>query len=60
MVIVALFRAGGAGTSVPKPLKAKVRVMAIVPLDIHSGTGSDVHFDRLGIDYRHIDKYIQL
>jgi hypothetical protein len=37
-----------------------VRVMAIVPLNIHSRTGGDVYLDRLGIDYGHINKYIQL
>ena len=60
MMIVALFRAGGARTGVAQPLKAKVRVMAIVPLNVHASAGGDVHFDRLGIDYGHIDKYIQL
>ena len=59
MVIVALFRAGGARACVAQPLKAKVRLMAVVPLNVHSGTGGDVYFDRLGIDYGHIDKYIQ-
>jgi hypothetical protein len=59
MVIVALFRAGGAGACVAQPLEAEVRVMAVVPLDVHSGTCSDIDFDRLGIDYGHIDKYIQ-
>lgn len=58
MMIVALFRAGGAGAGVAQPLKAKVRAMAVVPLDIHSGTGGDVDFDGLGIDHGHIDKYI--
>ena len=58
VVIVSLFRAGGAGTCVAQPLKAKVRVMAVVPLNVHSRTGGDVHFDRLGIDYGHRDKYM--
>jgi len=59
MVIVALFRAGGAGTRVAQPLETKVRPMAVVPLDIHSRTRGDVDFDGLGINYGHIDKYIQ-
>ncbi len=59
MVVVALFRAGGAGAGVAQPLEAKVRVMAVVPLDVHAGTGGDVDFDGLGVDYGHIDKYIQ-
>jgi hypothetical protein len=60
MMIVALLRAGGAGASVAEPLKAKVRAMAIVPLNVHPCTSGDVYFDGLGIDYGHIDKYIQL
>ena len=60
MVIVALFRAGGAGTGVAQPLETKMRAMAVVPLNVHSCSGGDVHFDGLGIDYGHIDKYIQL
>lgn len=59
MMIVALFRAGGARAGVAQPLKAKVRAMAVVPLNIHARTGGDVHFDRLGIHYGHIDEYIQ-
>jgi hypothetical protein len=58
VVIVTLFRAGGAGTGVAQPLKAKMRAMAVVPLNVHSCTGGDVHFDRLGIDYGHMDKYM--
>ncbi len=59
MVIVALFRAGGAGAGVAQPLEGKVGAMAVVPLDVHSGTGGDVYFDRFGIDHGHMDKYIQ-
>jgi len=29
--------------------------MAVVPLDVHSGTGGDVDFDGLGINHGHID-----
>jgi hypothetical protein len=36
-----------------------VGAMAVVPLDIYSGAGGDVNFDRLGIDHGHTDKYIQ-
>ncbi len=54
MVIVALFRAGGTGACVAKPLEAKMGVMAVVPLDIHSSTGGDVDFDRLGVNYGHM------
>lgn len=58
MVIVALFRAGGAGACVTQPLEGKVRAMAVVPLDVHSGTGGDVDFDGFGIDDGHRDQYI--
>jgi len=56
-MIVALFRAGGARAGVAQPLETKVGAMAVVPLDVHSGTGSDVHFDGLGIDHGHVNKY---
>lgn len=57
VVVVALFRTCSAGAGVAQPLKAKVRMMAVVPLDIHAGTGGDVDFDRLGVDYGHMHKY---
>lgn len=60
MMIVALFRAGGAGAGVAQPLEGEVGAMAVVPLDVHSCTGSDVDFDGLGIDHGHTNKYIQL
>lgn len=59
MVIVPFFCAGGAGAGVAQPLKAKVCAMAVVPLDVHTRTGGDVHFDRLGINDGHMNKYIQ-
>jgi hypothetical protein len=33
--------------------------MAVVPLNVHARTGGGVYFDRLGIHYGHMDKYIQ-
>src|SRR6476620_10259936 len=59
MVIVAFFRAGGARTCVTQPLEAKMGLMAVVPLDVHSSTGGNVDFDRLGVNYGHTDQYIQ-
>jgi hypothetical protein len=53
MVVGALFVACGAGACVAQPLKAKVRVMAVIPLDVHSRTRGDVDFDGFGIDHGH-------
>lgn len=50
IVIVALFGAGGAGTGVAQPLKAVMRVVAVVPVDVHAGSGGDVDFDGFGVD----------
>jgi len=60
MVGVALFRAGGAGACVAQPLEGEVRVVAVVPLDVHSCAGGDVDFDGFGVNYGHRNKYIQL
>lgn len=57
---VAFFGAGGAGAGVAQPLETKVGAMAVVPLDVHAGTGGDINFDRLGVDYSHMDKYIRM
>jgi len=44
-----LFFAQGARTCVAKKCKWVVRRVAVLPLDVHSGPGCQVDFDRLGI-----------
>jgi hypothetical protein len=35
-------------------------VMAVVPLDVHSCTGGDVHFDGFGVNHGHMDSIQRL
>src|SRR5271170_7880380 len=48
-ILLALFVAQSAGAGIPQERKAIDAVMAVLPLDVHAGAGSDIDFDGFGI-----------
>src|SRR5260370_12728721 len=53
MMAVAVFRTGRARAGIAQPLEGVVRAMAVVPLDVDTGSGGDVDLDRFGVDDSH-------
>ena len=49
MMTVALFGAGGAGAGVAEPLKVVVSVVAVIPVDVHSGAGGYIDLYGFGV-----------
>src|SRR5260370_19716190 len=53
MSVLAIFLTGGARAGIAQPLEVVVALVPVIPLNVHSCTGGDVHIHRFWVRKRH-------